>query len=133
MSYRFSVEHAGRAIRVVPDGKDDLPTTLALIRELHERLAPHPDARVLVDVRAGEYHPSPEDAQRIAREIASPAGLAGRHVALLTETVVGYGLARMVSLRTEIAGGSLSVFNDPARAEVWLAGGPEDDPDDAPG
>jgi hypothetical protein len=128
MPYTFAVERDGHAIRVVPDGTDDLPTTLGLIRELRARLVDFPDARVLVDVRPADYLPTAADAQRIAAALAAPPGPEWQRIALLTGTVVGFGIARMVSLRAENAGGRpLLVFQDLERAERWLAGGPEEE------
>lgn len=120
MSIRHEIR--GSLLWLVVEGEYDD----AGLREAWERAFADPAFRdgipVLIDSRKTLASPSRERMLERADFLVGLRRHIGPRCAFVVSDALHYGLARMLAALTEPGGLEIQVFEDPARAEAWLAG-----------
>ena len=100
---------------------DDL---LAALRDLASDPALTPGAPVLVDTRAALFLPTQHQVLEIAALLAEERWLRGHRVAVVVGPGAQFGMARMISMMSELRGGVAGAFLDQEHAMTWLVPDP---------
>jgi hypothetical protein len=106
------------------DGPCDLPSALAMLRQLAADPDFGPGFDVLLDLRGADYTPTAGEARVKASFYAAPAGLGGHRLARVVSRLVDYGVGNLLATLAGLYGGEVGTFLSVEEALAWLDAAP---------
>ncbi|MCE2941744.1 MAG: hypothetical protein ACK53A_15650 [Gemmatimonadota bacterium] len=117
---RIEREPKARRLRVALNGATTTQDFAAAIAAAGAALADGPSHAVVFDLRGSPYAPRQHEAQQLAEQLAQLRHVLTGPVAMLAETPLQFGVARMIASFAEAAAMAVAAFRSDAEAEVWL-------------
>ncbi|TMQ57533.1 MAG: hypothetical protein E6K76_10215 [Candidatus Eisenbacteria bacterium] len=122
MSLDYKIDRAGRIASV--SAHANLDESLRAIRTLASDIRLEDGIGVLIDLRGFEHAPSWEEADALARTIATSGVLRQHRVALLASGRADFALANMIATLSGLKGATVHAFQSFDSATSWLKGVP---------
>ena len=119
-SYEVLFAPGERVCYVRSAGPADFPSSERAIRDLAGDPRLETRIGVVVDLRAGGYTPSLEDARRLGDLIPALETLRSRPMAMVVSQSVDYGVANMISTLANLRGARVRAFMEIESALAWL-------------
>ena len=121
MAVEYQIENG--YLRVVLVGSFDSADLKAMAESIRQDPAFKADLNLLVDNRPSTMVAGPDDVRERVEYLATVREYLGPRVAVLVDTTVHYGLARMANLLGDSRQLNIEVFTDEDEAIGWLATG----------
>jgi hypothetical protein len=135
MPISYEIDEVNGWVRMVGSGVITDDEVLAYRQSLVADPRFHPSMKLLSDMRGIEsVQVTAGGIRRLVHEESTHAQqLAARRLAIVTDSPVAYGMARMYQMLAENAGGAIQVFRRVEEATAWLLSEAAEDRGAAPG